>query len=529
MVHIHSQEPPNEFYAASAPINLLNRLPDVVEQSIVAADLDGTIIFWNRYGATLYGWQATEIIGRNITELYADTGAPEAWPVRVEQVCNGQPWRGEFLGQHRNGTTFPAYAIDSPLQDERENLTGIIIVSFDLRDKKTAAAERQENLERLRLALNAGNMSIWDWDLLTDEVHLSADGQQLWGLAPAEQYNVNDILKRVHPNDLDNLRQALQAAQAGQANYDYEFRIRHTDGQIRWLVGKGDVIYDQEQQPIRMLGVNFDITTRKTNEQLLQEINETLEKRVAERTAELERSNRELQEFAYVASHDLQEPLRKITAFADRLRSRFGDDLDGTALDYMARMQNAAERMKILINDLLALSRITTRGQPFAQVDLNAVLETVLDDLETTIQAVNGQVTVAALPSIEADPSQIGRLFQNLIGNAVKFHRKEAPPRIEITSQIKEQETDKEAVLQIFVADNGIGFDEKYLDRIFLPFQRLHGRTDYDGSGMGLAICRRIVERHGGTIMATSKPGIGTTFVVSLPFRHVVSASGVHT
>ncbi|MCB0110378.1 MAG: hypothetical protein KDE53_30870, partial [Caldilineaceae bacterium] len=297
------------------------------------------------------------------------------------------------------------------------------------------------------------------------------------------------------------------------------FRVVLPSQNIRWLAGKGLGIYDETGKASRMIGINYDITTRKVNEQLLQEVNETLEQRVADRTADLERSNRELQEFAYVASHDLQEPLRKITAFADRLRSRFSDDLDDVALDYMARMQNSAERMKLLINDLLTLSRVTTQAQPFAATDLNTIATNVLRDLETTIEAANAKVTVSSLPTIEADQSQIGRVFQNLISNAIKFQRPGERPEIEISSELIYDE-DNEPYVCLRMKDNGIGFDEKYLDRIFLPFQRLHGRNDYEGSGMGLAICRRIVERHGGTIRAQSAPNQGATFLITLPLEH---------
>lgn len=246
---------------------------------------------------------------------------------------------------------------------------------------------------------------------------------------------------------------------------------------------------------------------------------------------QLEASNRELQDFAYIASHDLQEPLRKINAFSDRLRSKYGSSLDDTALDYLGRMQNAAQRMQVLINDLLTLSRVTTKGQPFGRTDLNAVLHAVLSDLETTIQQSDGEVIVENLPEIEADPLQMRQLFQNLISNALKFRSEEVSPVVRIYSAVhNETQTAQAPVVDtegrlprvekghcIYFADNGIGFDEKYLDRIFQPFQRLHGRTAYSGTGMGLAICRKIVERHNGTITAESTPGHGTTFIITLP------------
>ncbi len=231
----------------------------------------------------------------------------------------------------------------------------------------------------------------------------------------------------------------------------------------------------------------------------------------------LEASNRELEEFAYVASHDLQEPLRKILAFGDRLRSKYSAVLDEVGQDYLMRMQNAALRMQTLISDLLDLSRIGTRGQPFEPVDLSAIVADVLKDLETTIEEQSGTVVAGPLPTVFADALQMRQLFQNLIGNALKFHKPNSASVVKISSQFEDNDAAAHTMHSIFIADNGIGFDEKYLDRIFQPFQRLHGINQYEGTGMGLAICRRIAERHGGSITAQSQPDMGTTFMVTLP------------
>ncbi|MBD2309425.1 response regulator [Chroococcidiopsis sp. FACHB-1243] len=238
---------------------------------------------------------------------------------------------------------------------------------------------------------------------------------------------------------------------------------------------------------------------------------------------ELARSNAELQQFASIASHDLQEPLRKIQAFGNRLQEKYGNVLNEQGADYIRRMQNAAQRMQILIDDLLVFSRITTRAQPFITVNLAKVAKEVLSDLEVLIQQTEAQVELSELPSIHADPLQMRQLLQNLIGNALKFRRKNEPPRVKIYSQIidnREQLTENllnTYLCQITVEDNGIGFDQKYCDRIFQVFQRLHGRSEYEGTGIGLAICRKIVERHGGSIAAESMPSQGAKFIVMLP------------
>jgi signal transduction histidine kinase len=263
----------------------------------------------------------------------------------------------------------------------------------------------------------------------------------------------------------------------------------------------------------------------------LQRTNQTLEERVAERTAaaedrarELARSNQELEQFSSVASHDLQEPLRKVRMFGDRLRDRLGDAISAEAAEDLHRMQNAAERMQALINDLLDFSRVTHRGQPFAQVDLGAVAAEVVSDLEARILELDATVEVGELPVVHADPTQMRQLLQNLISNALKFHRPDVPPVVQVhaetlTAQAPRFAAEKVAAARyvLTVSDNGIGFEEQYAERIFSPFERLHARAAYEGTGIGLSIARKIVWRHGGNITATSAPGEGATFTITLP------------
>jgi light-regulated signal transduction histidine kinase (bacteriophytochrome) len=228
--------------------------------------------------------------------------------------------------------------------------------------------------------------------------------------------------------------------------------------------------------------------------------------------AKLEQSNRELEEFAFIASHDLQEPLRKIQAFGNRLESKCKHKLDEAERDYLVRIQNAARRMMQFIQDLLKYSRLAGGINPVGNVDLREAVMEVISDLELKIERTGADVEVSDLPAIEAEKSQMHQLFQNLIANALKFRREE-----QLHIKIYSRSTDNEC--RIFVEDNGIGFDEQYAERIFVPFQRLHGRSAYEGTGMGLAICRKIVERHGGNITAKSKAGEGATFIITLPVR----------
>lgn len=231
--------------------------------------------------------------------------------------------------------------------------------------------------------------------------------------------------------------------------------------------------------------------------------------------AQLEASNRELQQFASVASHDLQEPLRKIVVFGDRLRAKFGDQLGEQGNDYIARMMNAAGRMQTLIDDLLEFSRVVTRARPFVAVDLAEVAREVLGDLEVAIEAKGAVVDVGAMPTLQADPTQLRQVLQNLISNAMKFQGDGAVPHVTIRAE--ETTCCGAPGWSLSVRDNGIGFEQQHADRIFAPFQRLHGRSEFSGSGIGLAIVRRIVERHGGTIKAESSPGQGACFTIVLP------------
>ncbi len=286
-----------------------------------------------------------------------------------------------------------------------------------------------------------------------------------------------------------------------------EFVVAPRHQPRRVLVASGRAIHDEAGNRIGAVVSMQDVTRRVE-----------AERRVQEAITELKRSNKELQDFASVASHDLQEPLRKIQAFGDRLKATQGQRLNEQGRDYLDRMHKAAYRMGVLINDLLAFSRVTTRAQPFAEIDLDHITREVVGDLENRLEQTGGRIEIGPLPTIEADPTQMRQVIQNLLSNGLKFHRPGVPPVVRI-AQVPLEKEDPPDWVRIEVSDNGIGFDDKYLDRIFAIFQRLHGRGEYEGTGVGLAVCRKIVDRHGGRITARSTPGAGTTFVVTLPRR----------
>jgi signal transduction histidine kinase len=341
---------------------------------------------------------------------------------------------------------------------------------------------------------------------------------------------------------LDKLRAG--AVRIGQGELRHRIDIVREDevGQVAEAFNEMvDRLHQRDEQLAeRTTALAAEVTERKRAEQGLKQLNDTLEQRVTERTAELERlnaellrSNKELEQFAYVASHDLQEPLRKVQAFGDRLKTKYGEVLEEQGLDYLERMRNASARMQMLINDVLTYSRVTSKASPFRFVDLTQVVQEVLSDLEIYIERLGGRVEVGELPALEADPLQMRQMLQNLIGNSLKFHRGDELPVVSVQAKLlpvhedgSEKNCSNREICRITVADNGIGFEEKYLDRIFRVFQRLHGHNTYDGTGMGLAICAKIVERHDGTITANSTPGRGTTFIITLPVNQSVGENG---
>jgi two-component system sensor kinase FixL len=301
---------------------------------------------------------------------------------------------------------------------------------------------------------------------------------------------------------------------------NYETIRKRKDGRLIAVTENIVATFDEGGKLIEVKAYIYDITDRKRAEEALQKAHDELELRVRERTAELERRNKELQEFVFIASHDLQEPLRKIRTFGDLLARKSGGSLGDDRRDCLNRMQNAAKRMQELIDSLSAYSRVATKAEPLKKTALNNVVEVALSNLEIVIRDKGAQVDVDQLPTVEADGDQMIQLFQNLIGNALKFQPPNASPHVKVYAHLMEKGgLGKDDAHEIFVEDNGIGFDEKYLDKLFVPFQRLHEKTKYDGVGMGLAICKKIVDRQGGNITARSCPGKGSTFIIRLPIR----------
>lgn len=408
-----------------------------------------------------------------------------------------------------------------------------ISVVEDISARKKAEEALRESENRFRLIAETLPQMVWMADANGKPEYSSKQWERYSGLPTLQPGNWQKIL---HPDDQPMVAEKWAAAWAKGEGFVYEARLRHHSGQYRWHHCYAFPIRDAEGVIIKWLGADADIHDQKL-------FAEYLEQKVAERTRELQqansellRSNEYLQQFAYVASHDLQEPLRKIQSFGDILEARYGELVGEDGRTLLSRMQAASQRMSELVRDLLTYSQLTTRQRPFRSVSLRQVVDGVLSDQELRIRELAAQVELAPLPEIHGDEMQMQQLFGNLIGNALKYVLPGVRPHVAIAcepvafadipaevlhsslvSPDAHEDQHTQTFYRISVTDNGIGFEEKYLDRIFQMFSRLVGKTQYEGSGMGLAICKRVVDNHHGYITAHSRPGEGSTFVIYLP------------
>lgn len=486
----------------------------------------GEYLYMNQAHARIYGYDTpAELIGKSWQILYPlkelTQWQKEFFPLFLEQGW----WRGESMALKKDGSLFPQEVSLTALPNG-----GLICVVQDISDRKQTAKILHETESRYQLVAETVPVGIFYTNLDGRILYVNERWCEIVGIT-ARRAITEDWLSVVHPDDQERVRLTWQNALVERTTFACEYRFLHETGEIIWVFAQG-VPHEQDQEELtNYVGTITDISQQKQAEQEIRQLNALLEQKVQERTEllsqtnrqllgeikasrlmeiELKRSNQELAQFAYVASHDLQEPLRTIISYTQLLAKKYGDHLDEKAKQYMNYIVDGTSRMQQLINDLLAYSRVGTRGGEFEPTDLQKVLNKTLANLQGAIAEKQAMITYDPLPMINADTRQIGQLLQNLIGNALKFCEK-ATPKIHITVEKSEENW------LIAIKDNGIGIDPEYADRIFVIFQRLHSRQEYPGTGIGLAICKRIVERHGGRIWLESQAGEGATFYFTIP------------
>ncbi|MEI6947591.1 PAS domain S-box protein [Paraflavisolibacter sp. H34] len=405
------------------------------------------------------------------------------------------------------------------LRDGDDRATGVLVLAHEITELMESRRKIEESELRFRTVADTAPVMIWMAGPGRNFNFVNRGWLQFTGRRSEEEYG-DGWQQGVHPDDRPDLLQLFATAFRTRRNFTWEFRLRRHDGQYRWVSASAAPRYGADGAFAGFIGSCIDLHDQK-------EAAEALEKEVEKRTIDLtnannqlERSNRELEQFAYAASHDMQEPLRKIQTFASFLEENTGPALGDTDRRFITKIRESARRMAVIIDDLLNYSRQTRNDLSFADTDLNSVIAGVRSDLELLIQQKGGILLSDHLPIIQAVPLQMHQLFYNLINNALKFSRPGVPPEIRIAVERLENEGEGRKgppLFAITLQDNGIGFEQQYADKIFQLFQRLNDRYSYGGTGIGLALCKKIVSNHRGEISAFSEPDKGACFTILLP------------
>jgi PAS domain S-box-containing protein len=477
-------------------------LVQLLRVAVVRLGGQGRITFANDYALELFGFSREELLGRpctetivppvdsqsrNLVEMIGGLVSDPAAHAYNENENITKDGRRLWLAWSNRAVVGPDGAVKE-----------VLSAGLDLTEQRRTERELLHTREWLTLAGEAGRIGFWSNDPRTRTVVWSAATWSILGLPAEQKPSLEAFLERVHPDDRAQVLRDIEDAAAHGGAYESEFRAIMPDGGQRWLLLRGQ----RAQAGGVMRGVLMDVTQRRGAEEDLR------------RTAdELAASNRELEQFAYIASHDLQEPLRMVTGYMALLRRRYEGRLDKDAQEFIAFAYDGAQRMQSLISDLLIYSRLGTRARPFELTDVEAVLREAMANLQGAIRDSGAVVTHDPMPTLHADSSQLLQLLQNLISNAIKFRAPDRPPRVHIWAR-------REDGHWLFgVSDNGIGIMPQHRERIFMIFQRLHTRQNYAGTGIGLAIVKKVVERHGGKVWVESQVGEGSTFYFTIPLR----------
>ena len=476
-------------------------LSETSPDMIFVIDRDDNVTYVNKLAASQFGKTSDQVIGKKRTALFPPRVAEAQKPGILHVFQSGETVSAESPIVFPDGVIWLGTKL-VPIRDRTGKVSAVMGVSRDITERIQFQEKLRSINERFELATHSAKLGIWDWDVVNNILVWDDLMYELYGVDPEDFSGAYEAwLEGLHPDDAAQSNNEVQMALRGEKKLDSQFRVVWPDGTLRYLKANALVMRDSNGEPLRMIGINYDITELILAQEKLEQSN-----------LELARSNTELERFAYVASHDLQEPLRMVTSYLQLLERRYKDRLDGDALEFIKYAVDGSTRMKTLINDLLAYSRVATRGKDFKPINCDSVIERVLLTLKPAMDKTHAQITLDDLPTILGDETQIEQLFQNLIGNAIKFHG-EKPPRVHL-GVTKDNET-----WLFSVRDNGIGIDPQFYERVFIIFQRLHTIDKYKGTGIGLAISKRIVERHGGQIWIESEPGKGSTFYFTIPMK----------
>ncbi|MBZ5709243.1 ATP-binding protein [Nannocystis pusilla] len=481
----------------------------LAHEPFICVDSEGRIAAVNQAAAQLLEGTSAELVGQSFSD--------QVHPEDRERVATGLRTAGEG-GTAQELTCRLRCAGISPrpavLRCGRDGSHDLVVVAVrELTDLDELRHQRDDARRRLAAVFE----TMHDIVFTTDEHGILNGVNRVPPGLTLQQTLGTPMLAFAAPEEQEPMRARYDAVRETGKLITYETVALYPDGRKENYASRLGPIMDGD----RSIGVVL-ITRNVTQERLAEEAKRYAEQQLRDYMQQLERSNRELERFASVASHDLQEPLRKIQAFSDRLRDKYEPELGETGRDYLERIRSAAKRMQDLINDLLMFSRISAKEQAYTRVNLGKIAKSVLSDLEVRIEENEAEVKLGELPTVDADPVHMRQLLQNLIGNALKFTRPDVRPVVEVTSEPlpdAERGPDDPEMVQIHVKDNGIGIEPRHHDRIFSIFERLHGRGKYEGTGVGLAVCRKIVEQHRGSIKVASVPGEGTTFTIVLPLR----------
>ncbi|NID11775.1 PAS domain-containing protein [Fibrivirga algicola] len=511
---------------------------------IAVGDESSNAIYFNRAWADLTGRPIADLLQFGWVDLVHPDDREGYVNIYLEAFRVHGPFAGEFRVLDAQGDYRWLLANGVARFQADGTFAGYISSCIDITSRKKSENEQAEArlvleraFEQARLSKEAAQLGTFDMDLLAGTMVWDERCRLLFGISHQNAVSYeSDFVRGLHPDDRErivNIINDVFIKSVSNGDYDVEYRtVGVDDQQVRWVRAKGKAYFNEQDEPVRFIGSVLDITqqvnaVRKIEEMVEQRTEELkmANKQLVEANELLTRSNENLQRFAYVASHDLQEPLRKIQQFGDLLSTEYAAALGSQGV-YLERMQAAASRMSNLIQDLLSYSRITAQSAVRQPVSLHQVVDQVLTDLELVIEETNARISVGSLPTVTGDATQLVQLFQNLLSNALKFRQPATTPFIQLRAQLVPHADLPVTVKpvrpadwyhQLDVVDNGIGFEPQYAQRIFEAFQRLHRKHEYAGTGIGLSICERVVTSHGGAITASSQPGHGATFTVYLP------------